>query len=225
MRRSSARLVLSGLLLLAAGCGKKGPPLPPLIRIPVAPPDFTAIRRGSDVGITFVVPAGNTDGSTPADLSRVEVFALTGISTLTPDEIVRRGTRVGSVIVNQPRDPDETEEQTKRREAARAPEGVEQGVTIRLVEPIAFEVSADPSDLRSYVAIGFNKRGRRGPFSNRVLVPLTPPPPPPPALEVDYDETSLTIWWPPPEAFDSDAAPTYHVYELNEDGGSPPAHS
>jgi len=117
VRRSSARLVLSGLLLVAAGCGKKGPPLPPIVRIPVAPPDFTAIRRGSEIGITFVVPGANTDGTTPADLSRVEIYALTGVATLTPDEIIKRGTKVGSLIVNQPRDPDEPHQEGLRSEA------------------------------------------------------------------------------------------------------------
>ena len=36
---------------LAAGCGKKGPPLPPLVRLPVAPADLSAERRGGIVDL------------------------------------------------------------------------------------------------------------------------------------------------------------------------------
>jgi len=97
------------LILLLIGCGKKGPPLPPLVRLPAAPGEFSVQRRGSTIAIQFAVPSGNTDGSTPADLSRVDVYGLTGPATLTPDEIVKRGARVGRTIVNPPRDPEAEE--------------------------------------------------------------------------------------------------------------------
>src|SRR6267378_4772577 len=50
---------------LAAGCGKKGPPLPPLLKLPAPPADLTAERRGSKVDLQFTVPGANTDGSRP----------------------------------------------------------------------------------------------------------------------------------------------------------------
>src|SRR5712671_3099263 len=64
--------------VLAAGCGKKGPPLPPLLKIPAPPADITAQRRGSKVDLQFTVPGANTDGTRPANVERVEVYALTG---------------------------------------------------------------------------------------------------------------------------------------------------
>ena len=58
-------LILNSLLLVlmtaAAGCGRKGPPLPPLVRVPVAPGDLTATRRGQNVELKFVVPQGGVD--------------------------------------------------------------------------------------------------------------------------------------------------------------------
>ena len=54
---------------------------------------------------------------------------------------------------------------------------------------------------RSYASVGISTRGRRGPFSRRVAIPLVPPPQPSPAPDVTYDETTITVTWtPPPEA-------------------------
>src|SRR5215210_7850571 len=148
------------LVWLLVGCGKKGPPLPPLVRLPVAPADFSVQRRGSTVAIQFTVPSSNSDGSTPADLTRVDVYAATGPSTLTLDEIVRRGTRVGRVLVNPPADPDASEEEAKKIQASAPPGALDQGVTARLAESFSVEADADSTSVRSYVAVGFNKRGR-----------------------------------------------------------------
>ena len=35
------------IALVTVACGKKGPPLPPLVKLPVAPADFTAARRAN----------------------------------------------------------------------------------------------------------------------------------------------------------------------------------
>lgn len=216
MKFGAGRCLFSlSLCVLIVGCGKKGPPLPPLVRLPVAPPDFTAVRRGPSVAIQFVVPAGNNDGSTPADIARVEVYALTGLPTATPDEIIKRGKRVATVQVNRPRDPDETPEQTKRREAARLTDALDQGVTARLSEALAFDVSADVSEVRSYLAVAFNRRGRRGPFSTRVLVPLISPPAAPSAPAVSWDEKAITVGWAPPDPTPS-ADVAYNVYVAGE---------
>jgi len=53
---------------LFAACGKSGPPLPPLVRVPVAPADVTADRRGNDVELQFTVPDTNTDRTRPANI-------------------------------------------------------------------------------------------------------------------------------------------------------------
>src|SRR5207248_5364792 len=93
-------------LIVSSGCGKKGPPLPPLVRIPAPPGDFTAVRRGSDVDLQFIVPNANTDGTRPANVQRVDVYAFTGPSNLPDEQVFKLGTKVGSVPVKAPRDPD-----------------------------------------------------------------------------------------------------------------------
>src|SRR5262249_1412241 len=50
----------------AAGGGGRGPPLPPLVKLPIAPADITAERRGDHVDLQFTVPSANTDNTRPA---------------------------------------------------------------------------------------------------------------------------------------------------------------
>lgn len=81
--RSGRRLVLvlsiAAVGILAA-CGKKGPPQPPLARIPTPPAEPRAIRIGDEVYLTFVVPSANVSGQTPADVGAIDVFAFTGFA-------------------------------------------------------------------------------------------------------------------------------------------------
>ena len=64
-------------IVLVAACGKKGNPLPPLQRVPAAPVDFSVTRVENDVYARFTVPTTNIDGVGPADLMRVELYAIT----------------------------------------------------------------------------------------------------------------------------------------------------
>ena len=214
MKRRVAMVPLL-FMLAAGGCGKKGPPQPPLARVPAAPADLVATRRGAAVAIRFAAPSGNTDGSTPADLSRVDVYAMTGLPTLTPDDILRRGIRVGSIVINPPRDPDAPEGALATR-ADPAPGAIDQGAPATLSETLAI-VDADSVELRSYLAVGINKRGRRGAFSARALVPMVAAPAAPVAPTLSYDETSITVRWTaaPPSAQPSAAGGPpvgYHGY-------------
>src|SRR5207245_6944164 len=61
-------------LIVSSGCGKKGPPLPPLVKVPAPPADFVAVRRGSEVDVQFIVPGANSDGTRPANVERVDVY-------------------------------------------------------------------------------------------------------------------------------------------------------
>jgi hypothetical protein len=220
----------------AIACGKKGPPLPPLVKLPVAPPELVAERRGNVVDLHFVVPGTNTDGSRPANVAAAEVYAITAPSTGAPPpytdaQLLKYGTRVASVTVKAPRDPNLTADADEPAEEVDAPEGrgLDQGATARVSEPLTSAMLApvavppDPhaapqpdaaplvtaSDSgpllgpastpvsRTYAAVGVSTRGKRGPLSRRVVVPLVPPPPPPAAPAIAYTETAITVTWPP----------------------------
>lgn len=107
VRRPTTRALILSCVLLAA-CGKKGPPLPPLQRIPVAPADFAVARIDQDVYLQFKIPAVNVDGAGPADVARVEVFAVTAERApqfQSPDDLRRASTMIASEAVRKPAPP------------------------------------------------------------------------------------------------------------------------
>lgn len=107
--------VVALLLVVCAGaleaCGKKGPPLPPLARVPSPPANPQALRVGEDVYISFGVPTANVSGQAPADLSAIDLYAFTG-SEAPPgpdptDSAVRIGTYSVQPVVPPPPPPPE----------------------------------------------------------------------------------------------------------------------
>jgi hypothetical protein len=138
------------------GCGKKGPPLAPLRLLPERVPEFVARRLGSDVHVKLTVPSKNQDGSTPADLARVEVYAFTADprfeerSPISPLELVKTATLLASVEVRPPPVP-EAEEESDGNEGTQpvpgspSPEPPEdprpaQGAVVTLTEAITPEL-------------------------------------------------------------------------------------
>ena len=222
-------------LLFVVSCGKKGPPLPPLLKVPVAPPDLTASRRGDVVDLQFTVPSTNTDGSRPANVDRVEVYAVTTApgappAALTDAQFARYGTRIDVVAVKAPKDPNLTADPDEPSDEVEPPEGdgLDQGAVAHVEESLGDDATeatelphegqkAKPTDgnedrglplvapvadppLRTYAVVGVSTRGKKGPVSRRVAVPLAPPPPPPDAPTIDYTEREITVTWPPANA-------------------------
>ena len=201
---------------VAAGCGKKGPPMPPLLILPAPPAEFVAARRGGSVDVRFAIPRANADGSEPADLSRVDVYALTGPGTPLPDDIIGRGTKVGTVTVNIPPDPDAPEGSPESRAPPPLPGALDQGAVAKLTDVLTLLPDADPAEMRSYLAVGFNRRGRRGPWSEPVAVPLGAAPAAPAAPTLTVEETSIVVRWTPLQAADGGTLPL-HVYAVEKD--------
>src|SRR5205814_206870 len=94
--------------------------------------------------------------------------------------------------------------------------GLDQGATATLEEQLGD--AGQPSNeaapasgvmSRTYIGVGINKSGRKGPISKRAAVPLVPAPPPPTMLQVSYDETAVTVTWMPAATSGS----SYNVYE------------
>ena len=223
-RRTQAVALFCVLTLV--GCGKKGPPLPPLVKLPTAPANVTAERRGNAVDIQFDVPSANTDNSRPANIGRVEVYAMTTAQPLVEDQIIKQGTRVATVAVKAPKDPDNTIDEDESAADMEAPEGngLDQGAVAHAAEsltpdmqqPVALKLdkaaqrAVPPAPIdrpllpprpaplaRAYVTVGVTTRDKKGPPSKRLLVPLVPPPPAPRPPAVTYDEKAIAVKWEP----------------------------
>jgi hypothetical protein len=163
------------------GCGRKGPPLPPIVYAPSAVGEFTARRVGGDIVLQFKVPTTNTNAIGPADLDRLEVYGHTG-SLPAPVDYLKYGTLIGTLAVKAPPDAVQQSASGQRAEGGGQTEGqkaegggqmVEQGAatTVReLMTPALLEPGALPY--------------------TRQAAPVTPP------LEVV--ETPGTVNLPPP---------------------------
>ena len=95
------------LAALAATCGKKGPPLPPIVHIPSSVDQVTTRRVGSDVLVTMTVPAENIDKTKPADLGKIDVYGYTGTAQPPRAQFLSVSTLVASIPVAPPT-PEET---------------------------------------------------------------------------------------------------------------------
>jgi hypothetical protein len=230
--RMRSRVVLCALaalacvtLPLAGGCGKKGPPLAPLPRLPVAPAQVSASRAGDTVTVSFTVPAANISGVRPADIERVDVYAWTG-----PDVPAGRVFRVAKVVASvpvrmppPPQDPDE--DGNVPPPPPPVGPGVDQGAPVQLRETLAAAafVPVDVSDpkkkpapagepkvtppdarplppplTRRYIVVGINHGGQRGRAAAAIAVPLWTAPPPPPAVAAKAVETGTELTWTAP---------------------------
>ncbi len=239
--RTLPACLLVALFTLAGSCGRKGPPLPPIVRLPGAINDLTARRLGPQVVLRFTVPAANSDNSRPADLDRVEIYAHTD-PLPSPADFLRYGTLIGTIPVKQP-----------DGDAGAALPGVEQGakaVAVEEITPAQLEpgkaptvrsplpARPAPADLetegtvnvpvpvmRYYVAVGASRRNRRGAFSTPVAVPLVAPEAAPATVQSGYAQDAISLSWIAPAPSDDPFVPppAYNVYEVPEETGVAPA--
>ena len=81
-RATTRFAVISLVLVVTVACGMKGPPRPPVSIVP-SQIDLPEIARVTDrVYLTFQVPASDSDGDSPGDIERVEVYGVTTQPTL-----------------------------------------------------------------------------------------------------------------------------------------------
>jgi hypothetical protein len=110
-------LLVGAAVLAGAACGKKGPPLAPLQTTPMRIDDLAVRRLGPEVYIEFTIPVRNSDTTSPADVTTVEAYALTGEPVDTTKRpldnraVAKYGMRVGMTEVEPPPPPEERSEE------------------------------------------------------------------------------------------------------------------
>jgi hypothetical protein len=161
--------------LAVPGCGKKGPPLAPFVRVPAKVADLAARRQGDVVALTCTVPAANLDGTRPADIARLEVFAYTAMHEGDVRDM-KNMTLVASIPVRRPPEP--------RDDAKAAPPpspaepGEDQGAAVTVTERL-------DASMLTPVAPDVKKALRVAPpeprawFDTPLAMPLAGPVPPP----------------------------------------------
>ena len=223
LKRCATPATLALLVCVSGACGRKGPPLPPLLKLPNPPAEMKAERHGGDVDIQFNVPTTNTDGTRPANISRIDVYGMTAVQAVSEADVVKFGTRIASVRVKAPVDPNQTVEPDEAEDVELRGTGLDPGarahVTERLTPDILRPVdiaSLKPDDktpkaapaadgpllapvaatkTRVYVGMTVTTKGRNAAAANAV-VSMIDAPPAPDAPKVTYDEKTVTIAWP-----------------------------
>jgi hypothetical protein len=199
--------------VVAAGCGKKGPPLAPFIRIPAPIEQISAARLGGDVYVTFTLPAKDIDASIPAHLSRVEVYGYTGRTPPSRARWAELGNLVATIPVAPAPLPDGT--------VPPADGAPLQGASVTVRDTLTFDElvqgKEDPIDPRRqlqlqpvggvvlppkplqrfYLVIPFSDRGRSGPPGTEASFVITPIPDSPAAIHATYTSTASSLTWEP----------------------------
>jgi hypothetical protein len=208
---------LAALCIASVACGKKGPPLPPIVHIPSAVEKVEARRRGNEVTVTVTVPSKNIDGTMPVDVARIEVYGFTGTTPPPASRFLELGIQVGTVTVPE-RKPDAPPD------TAPPPDTPVPGGTATIIESLTTETlvakpippapttkkaaplpvttspgtAADTGPLRRfYFALPFSPRGRPGPPGMIAELRLTTLPPAPTELRATHLPDAVRLEWEP----------------------------
>jgi hypothetical protein len=220
---TDVRPCLAALLaaaLLAGGCGKKGTPLAPIVRVPAAVTKMTAARMGSDVYLTLTVPAENIDASIPGDVGRIDIYAYTGRVAPPIPRFAEVATVVATVPVAPP--PDPLLPVPTPPFGFVDPQGAWQGTTITVRERLTADELVQGPDLavdarvarqlragmtlpppptgalkRFYLAIPFSSRGRPGPPGTPAEFALTDLPDAPALVQAQHTAAAVNVTWEP----------------------------
>jgi hypothetical protein len=176
-------------------CGKRGDPLPPLRPVPGAITDLAVRRSAARLQLSFTVPPANTDGSTPAAVDRVDVYAHTqppAAPPMTAAQLVADPANLVTRVLVRPLDAADVPGVSP---AVQPPPRPGQVATV-LDQTIT---GREPNGTRYYAVVGVagTGRGRPGPASAVAAVSLSDLPAAPAGITVTHDETRVLLSWQP----------------------------
>ncbi|MFI5177814.1 MAG: fibronectin type III domain-containing protein [Vicinamibacterales bacterium] len=210
IRRRAVRLLAGALAVcLAASCGKKGPPLPPLRPLPGRIADATARRIDDRVELRFTVPAANADGSTPPVAERVEIYGMSapaGTPAPPMTKLVAPPNLKTGIAVRRP--PPAGKEVPAADRDKPLP-----GEVSTFTEAVASSEHGATAPTRYYVVVAVSGRDHRGASSPVLNVPLSTDVDAPTDASLTYDEHAFTLTWTSPKD-----GLAFRVYEADRDG-------
>src|SRR5262249_41524068 len=187
--RSVAGLLLRGWGL--TGGGKKGPPLPPEVRLPIPPAGLRASIDENAIFVTWTNPGTRIDGSRLRDLTEVRLYRREDTDDDGPlkPAILSRGRIVGY------------EQIAAIRLESPAPATV-RGLNVEWVDRSGLV----PGHRYVYVLTALDAQGRSSPPSERRPITFLAAPMPPLDLQATAGNRQVTLAWRPPGEF-TDATP------------------
>lgn len=193
------------LLCAALGCGKQGPPQPPLRAVPATTQDLAVVQQGPRLLLSFGYPQVTPAGTALEGITAVEIYQAT-----------RQATSDGKATPMDPRQFGAVAKLLQRLEGADLTAATEgQRLSILLPLPPAPETPAGtasttpPPPPAQYFAVRtFGKEGDQSDFSNVSAVVPKAPPVAPERVNVTARVDGVLVEWSPVEA----ATAGYNIY-------------
>jgi len=204
------------MLLPAAGCGKKGPPLAPLRHVPDRVSGLSCRQKGKQVLLTGLLPDKNQDGEPVAEIQEVRIFrADRGGPAEGPGSAGRSAQRA---VLRQ-----------FSREAGRiatlSGEALEKAVSGRQLtfvdpDPLPGAVP-EKGQVLAYAMAVVDSGKHPSPLSSLVTIRVLPPPLPPSNLRSEVSEKRIRLRWEPPAAEGKEETALYNLYRAEAPGAFP----
>jgi hypothetical protein len=196
----------------ALTCGKKGDPMPPLPRGPVAVSDLAVEQEGAEAVLTFSYPDRLMNGEPLRDVAAIEIYrAIDPSPALAPRPTPPKSAAPAG---------DAAPGSAARREAANVRLAEEaffreakkidtlpvaaiaertRGATVAYRDPLYPLLSAaKPPTTLAYAVVTVRRGGERSPLSNIATLAPDVPPGPPSIVSVTPEEGRICIEWLPP---------------------------
>ena len=167
------------ILLLIAGCGAPGDPVPPSPPVPVAVRDLTVHQAGDGVQLSFTLPANSISGEKLPAPPAVEILRGTPKSDgLADSKSFRMVYTIPGALVDSYR----------------------AGGQVRFTDPISpEEAKLHPGGAVTYIVRTRASQKRASADSNAVTLRLFPVPAPITAVEARVTESAVELTWPMPD--------------------------
>jgi hypothetical protein len=192
----AALALLATVLLFSLSCGKRRPPLPPTERIPQRV-DLSGFQRGSNVMLSWRMPARNAGKGSVLNISRADIYRLAEPAntplTLSEEEFASRSILIATVPITD------------------ADFGLK-----NLSFQDRLEFAGQAARLRYSVRLA-NASGQKAAFSNFVIIePVSRVAEAPTSLSAEFSQDAVTLRWDPSiENVDKTKPPNllgYYVY-------------
>ncbi len=195
------RLVVLLAVLSLVACGKKGPPVPPEIRLPQPVSALTGVVREGGVELAWTNPTRRADGTPLRDLVRLRVFRTDDAGVGTPKPAMLAGGRIAGY-----------------QEVAAIPlvGGPPPGSTVIEGSRVRFTDREGIASGRryTYVVLADDSAGRVSPPSPRVSLTFLTLPASPTGLRAEEGEGQVRLAWEAPRLVDGSQPPVALAYEV-----------
>jgi hypothetical protein len=214
MTRRVAGLLLPLALLASASCGKKGPILPPLVRVPQAVEDLSLSRVGDRLVLSWTDPGAYIDGNPLEGLSEVEVWVIEQPATEgapaqkpAPADIEKQGRLMIKVPVSDQASPSEAARPARRESVSLEPDPEAMARNVLFISVRARDGKRRPSE-----------------FSDPAILEPAKALPPPRGLKAAVFEDHIELAWAPPADLQAAGSPKIDGYNIyRSEGEGPPA--